>query len=215
VTKRRLVVVLCKPPTAKHAKTRLRRDVGDLEAQRVYTQCLTSVVRAALDTSAMVRLAVDGSPDELLGALPRPAPPAHRQIGDTFSARQANELRTGLARGHPVVTVVGSDLVGLSAAHLVACQDIAEAGDLGLLLSVDGGYAALSASVPFDELVDVPMSVPDTAWHLVRCATNAGRRIGMVPHVEIPDIDTGADLEAHRPALAGGRGDSDDSMATA
>ncbi|GAB3462357.1 TIGR04282 family arsenosugar biosynthesis glycosyltransferase [Actinophytocola sediminis] len=198
-----LVVVLCKPPTAKHAKTRLRRDIGDLDAERVYTECLISVIRAALDTTATVRLAVHGSPEELLAALPRvrPTPPAHRQVGDTFAARQANELRTGLARGHRVVTVVGSDLVGLTAANLVACQDIAAAGDLGLLLAPDGGYAALSASRPFDELADVPMSVPDTARQLIRCAGEAGHRIEAVPDVEIPDIDTGADLEAHpRPA---------------
>ncbi|PRY39740.1 TIGR04282 family arsenosugar biosynthesis glycosyltransferase [Umezawaea tangerina] len=204
-----LVVVLCRPPDAPDSKTRLRRDLGDALAVAVYRRCLADVVLAAHRTGAAVRLAVAGDPDAVVAALaavpgvPRTA--AHRQAGSTFARRQVNEIAAGLAAGHRVVTLVGSDLVGLTPEHLTACADLAAGTGVAVLAAPDGGYSALSASRPFDALADVPMSSTGTLVALLGTAARHGIRARVVPGAAVPDVDTGEDARRYcRPLVTPG-----------
>lgn len=205
---RALVVVLCKPPSSRHSKTRLRRDVGDYRAEVTYQRCLAGVVRAACGTGGAVQLAVHaGAPEEVVSAISDqlspeyPCPPAHRQSGETFAARQAREIRLGVVAGFQPVTIVGSDLVGITPAHFAAAEQLATNGKVAVLAAPDGGYAAITTTQPLDLLTDVPMSCEATLQELIRVAATRGVQVCPVPAVSIPDIDTGQDFHLHAGGL--------------
>jgi glycosyltransferase A (GT-A) superfamily protein (DUF2064 family) len=207
-----LIVVLCKPPESPQSKTRLRRDIGDHLAEDVYRWCLTRTVRAAIESGATVRLAVQaGDPAQLAVSLRTTLPPgaalsAHAQVGPTFAARQAREIRTGLQQGFGTVTLCGSDLADVEAGQLVTVRDLASRSTIGILGAPDGGYAAISATEPVDWLEDVPMSLPDTCHRLVASAAQRGVDARRVPDALVGDIDTGEDYRRYLATREAGHG---------
>lgn len=207
-----LIVVLCKPPESPQSKTRLRKDIGDHLAEDVYRWCLARTVRAAVESGATVQLAVQaGDPAQLAGSLRTALPlgaalSAHAQVGHTFAARQAREIRTGLQQGFGTVTICGSDLADLEARQLVTVRDLASRSAIGILAAPDGGYAAISAAEPVDWLEDVPMSRSDTCHRLVASAAHRGVDARRVPDALVGDIDTGEDYRRHLATREAGRG---------
>ena len=134
------VVVFLRAPCRGRVKTRLAREIGASAALAFYRQTALATVR---------RLAADPLFETVLALVPergaRPDPwPRHlrrlRQVGRDLGDRMAHALST---LGPGPVLVVGSDIPGLSAAHVRRALSLLGAADAVIGPAEDGGYWAI------------------------------------------------------------------------
>lgn len=134
------VVVFLRAPCRGRVKTRLAREIGAAAALAFYRQTALATVR---------RLAADPLFETVLALVPergaRPDPwPRHlrrlRQVGHDLGARMAHALST---LGPGPVLVVGSDIPGLTAAHVRHALRLLGAADAVIGPAEDGGYWAI------------------------------------------------------------------------
>ncbi len=188
---RACVVVFGREPRPGQVKSRLADGIGERPAARVAEVLLRHTLDAALRTGLPVCLALSDEPSAdfawpagIDGVIQRGADLGERMEG-CFEDR--------FAAGFERVVLVGTDIPGLRAAHLLAARGRLTAVPVVLGPADDGGYYLVAQRAPGASLFrDVPWSSPDTL-----AATR--RRIEPLGlfHRELDplyDIDTAEDL---------------------
>jgi len=192
----RSLIVMAKQPRAGAVKRRLARGIGAVAATRFYRATLRhTLMRLAADARWRSYLAV--APDAALSETCWPSWPRVPRIaqaqGDLGARMQA--LFDGMAPG-PVI-LVGSDIPGISPAHIAEAFRLLGQADAVFGSARDGGYWLVGFKrspgrlAPFH---DVPWST-DRAL-AATCANLKGRRIAFA--ATLGDVDTAEDLERQR-----------------
>jgi len=131
------LVVMAKAPRIGQVKTRMARDIGAVEAWRVYRAMSANLIgRLSADGRWRTVLAV--TPDKSLGAAEWPADMKRTAQGRGDLGARMQRLFDRFAPG-PVV-VVGSDIPGLKPAHVSAAFRALRRADLVFGPAADGGY---------------------------------------------------------------------------
>jgi len=192
----RSLIVMAKQPRAGAVKRRLARGIGAVAATRFYRATLRhTLMRLAADARWRTYLAV--APDAALSETCWPSWPRVPRIaqaqGDLGARMQA--LFDGMAPG-PVI-LVGSDIPGISPAHIAEAFRLLGQADAVFGSARDGGYWLVGFKrspgrlAPFH---DVPWST-DRAL-AATCANLKGRRIAFA--ATLGDVDTAEDLKRQR-----------------
>jgi rSAM/selenodomain-associated transferase 1 len=190
----RSLIVMAKQPRAGAVKRRLARGIGAVAATRFYRATLRhTLMRLAADARWRSYLAV--APDAALSETCWPSWPRVPRIaqaqGDLGARMQA--LFDGMAPG-PVI-LVGSDIPGISPAHIAEAFRLLGQADAVFGSARDGGYWLVGFKrspgrlAPFH---DVPWST-DRAL-AATCANLKGRRIAFA--ATLGDVDTADDLKS-------------------
>jgi len=190
---RSCIVVFGREPLPGRAKTRLSVGIGDAAAARVGQVLLQQTLTAALATRLPVTLALADEPTAAL-ALPAGIELAIQPEGD-LGQRMAAAFREAFDAGHDRVVLVGTDIPGLRAEHLLAARGRLTAVPVVLGPARDGGYYLVAQRAPgLDLFTEIPWSSPDTLM-----ATRRRIEAHGAFHREIEplgDVDTEADLRA-------------------
>jgi rSAM/selenodomain-associated transferase 1 len=192
----RSLIVMAKQPRAGAVKRRLARGIGAVAATRFYRATLRhTLMRLAADARWRTYLAV--APDAALSETCWPSWPRVPRIaqaqGDLGARMQA--LFDRMPPG-PVV-LVGSDIPGISPAHIAEAFRLLGQADAVFGSARDGGYWLVGFKrspgrlAPFH---DVPWST-DRAL-AATCANLKGRRIAFA--ATLGDVDTAEDLKRQR-----------------
>jgi rSAM/selenodomain-associated transferase 1 len=192
----RSLIVMAKQPRAGAVKRRLARGIGAVAATRFYRATLRhTLMRLAADARWRTYLAV--APDAALSETCWPSWPRVPRIaqaqGDLGARMQA--LFDGMAPG-PVI-LVGSDIPGISPAHIAEAFRLLGQADAVFGSARDGGYWLVGFKrspgrlAPFH---DVPWST-DRAL-AATYANLKGRRIAFA--ATLGDVDTAEDLKRQR-----------------
>src|SRR3712207_3493637 len=141
------LIIFAKAPVLGQVKTRLAATIGDEAALAFYCQTLTDVVNR-LDGGGPWRTRLAVTPDEAVGKAhlwPTATPRVAQGSGD-LGTRMGRFLARA-TRTAPVA-IVGSDIPGLTAAHIEQAFQALRRHDLVLGPATDGGYWLISASIP-------------------------------------------------------------------
>jgi len=197
---RPLVAIFARRPEPGRVKTRLAAEIGAEAALRFYTDTLHGVAaRLAGDDRWDLALAV--TPDDAVdqpGALPAGIPRIAQGDGDL--GRRMMRLLATARPGRPVL-IVGSDIPGITAAHVARAVAILDRAALVLGPAEDGGYWLIGAATPpppglFDGVRwSTAQALADTLARAAGLATGLADRLA--------DVDTAADLAGLPPAAAG------------
>lgn len=189
------VLVVAKAPIPGMAKTRIAASVGQeaaadlaaaalLDTLDVATGCGGSVVVALTgDLAASARSVELGSALDGVAVIP--------QRGSGFAVRLANAHAD--AAGHDPVVQIGMDTPQISVDDLLAADAFVDAAGAAIGLAEDGGWwlLGLADASRAAALVDVPMSVPETAARTLEAIG------GDPPHLRVlRDMDTWDDAVA-------------------
>lgn len=188
------VQLFARDPLPGRTKTRLIPALGAEGACRCYL-CLLDATLACVREWRCDELEIwsDRAPE---GPALRDRAAAHGatlrvQRGEDLGARMASALEEALAVG-VLPVLVGSDLPGLTPAHLAAAAEALDAGaDAVFAPAEDGGYGLVGLSRPFPELFrDVPWGTGEVMT--VTRSRAAGRRL--VELDPLWDVDEPEDL---------------------
>lgn len=194
------VLEFARTPRAGQVKTRLARSQGAAEAARIYRWLATQVhdvllrMQAKGELRCVLSLAL--APGEA-----RPATPflgGAREVwiqseGDLGQRMQA-AFERAFSGGAVRVLIVGTDIVGLSEAHLRQALSTLREVDAVLSPTPDGGFGLLGLSRPPKQLLlDLPWSQPDTLSATLRRLEQRGWRTRCLGGLR--DVDRAADLE--------------------
>lgn len=131
------LVIMVKAPRIGRVKTRLARDIGAVEAWRIYRTIAADLIRR-LAADARWRTVLAVTPDEAAGAPLWQSGIVRTGQGPGDLGRRMQRLLDRFAAG-PVV-IVGSDIPGLSPAHVAAALRALGKADLVFGPAADGGY---------------------------------------------------------------------------
>jgi len=182
------VVVMVKVPRPGRVKTRLARGIGAVPAAWWYRHQVARLLRRLRDPRWRIVLAV--SPDaEGLAARAWPADlPCMGQGGGDLGARMARLLSLP-----GQVIVIGSDIPGVTRAHLARAVRTLARQDAVFGPALDGGYWLIGLGprpAPPGVLRGVRWSGPHALADSL--ATLGDRRVGLVD--TLGDVDSAADL---------------------
>ncbi|AMJ63209.1 TIGR04282 family arsenosugar biosynthesis glycosyltransferase [Bosea sp. PAMC 26642] len=133
----RTLVIMVKAPIVGRAKTRLARQIGAIEALRFYRTAMAALLRRlGGDPRWRTILAVD--PPRATRACFWPPTLARRpQARGDLGVRMLEQF---VAAPHGPVVLVGSDIPGITAAHIAAAFDALRSHDAVFGPAEDGGY---------------------------------------------------------------------------
>lgn len=186
------IVVFARPPHAGRVKTRLAASLGPQRAAAVYRTLLQATLEQACASGHAVTLCLTEAPDSDVWR-----PPDgicwELQEGQDLGQRMRNALARRFAGGFAGAVLVGSDVPGLTAAHLGKAAAALAHTPMVLGPASDGGFWLVGQRAPgWDVFTGVTYSSPATlATTLARCRT-----LGLpVMQLEtLADVDTLADL---------------------
>jgi hypothetical protein len=182
------LIVMVKQPRVGAVKTRLSRDVGAVEAWRVYRTITANLIgRLAADARWRTVLAV--TPDDSVGAAFWPPGIACIMQGPGDVGARMQRLMDRFAPA-PIV-IVGSDIPGLSQTHVAAAFRALRRADLVFGPAADGGYwlvAARSATRPPRLFDNVRWSGPHALADTLKNAD--GLKVALLDELE--DLDDAA-----------------------
>ncbi len=190
---RRNLVIFLRQPLLGTVKRRLSRDLGTTEALRLYRQMTTILIgRLGRDRRWQTWLAVTPGPAARQAQrIWRTSLPSLPQPRGDLGTRMLLCLRR-FPRERTII--VGSDIPGITAGHVMAAFHALDAADWVLGPAEDGGYWLIGTRqqpVGFDPFLDVrwssSASLSDTLANL------GGRRVALVD--KLRDLDTLADLK--------------------
>ncbi len=198
------VLEFARTPRPGQVKTRLARSQGALEAARIY-RCLAARVH-----DVVLRMQAQGDLRCVLSLAlaPGEAPPTTpflagaREVwlqaeGDLGQRMQA-AFERAFASGAQHALIVGTDIVGLSEAHLRQALSALRKVDAVLSPTPDGGFGLIGLSrPPKDLLLDLPWSHPDTLRATLARLQRRGWQTTCLPGLR--DVDHAADLEGAIP----------------
>lgn len=178
------LIVFARAPAIGVGKTRLARDIGRVEAWRVYRAMSARVLRTVRDPRWRTVLRLEGRRSDPTWPKLPVEPQGRGDLGD----RLARALR---AHSGGPVAVVGVDAPGITRAHIAAAF---RAGD-AIGPASDGGFWLLAMSAPrarFVRLDQVRWSSPHTLADTLRV-------LGPLRRLEtLTDVDDGESLAAWR-----------------
>ncbi len=185
----RTLVVMVKAPVPGRVKTRLSRDIGTVPAVWWYRHQVAALLRRLRDPRWRIVLAV--APDRAVGARHWPGDLARRAQGrGDLGAR----MRAQLAAGPGPVVLIGSDIPGVTRAHVWRAFRALGRADAVFGPARDGGFWLVGLrgvrGMPHSFMRSVRWSAPDTL---------AQTRASVAPLADVlidplRDVDTGADL---------------------
>lgn len=184
------LVVMVKEPRAGRVKTRLGAEIGMTAAAWWYRHQVATLLRKVNDPRWRVILAI--APDQALRSSAwsttiRRVPQGRGDLG----ARMRRGLR---AAGASPVCLIGSDIPGVSPAHIARAFAVLKGKDAVFGPSPDGGFWLVGVSngraVPARLFKHVPFSTEHAMADSARSI--AGLRIGYADTLN--DVDTQADL---------------------
>ncbi len=192
-----LLIVFARYPAPGRVKTRLARDIGPGPACEIYRACLERTLRAARrwhrSTGGAVRVCSAGPPGPRWSELVGPDREVFPQRGRDLGSRMSNALHGALQEGFRPALCVGTDLPGLTAAHLQAALKALRAADVVLGPAADGGYYLVGLNRPAPGLFrDMPWSTPEVLDRTMLAARQAGLRVARIDVLH--DLDTAEDL---------------------
>ncbi len=195
------LVIFVKEPRPGRAKTRLARGIGAVAAAWWFRhQSIGLIGRLARDPRWRTALAVTPDAEGLSSRVwPARLPRAPQGRGD-LGRRMARFLRAEPGTGIPPgpVAVVGADLPELRPAHVAQAFGLLRRHDAVLGPASDGGYwligLARRRAVPRDILSGVRWSTE----HALADTLVGLRHLDVALAATLHDVDSAADLEAHR-----------------
>jgi len=195
----RRLIMFGRYPRPGKTKTRLIPLLGTLGAAELQRELaertLATMTRAGL---APVEFAyTDGTPAQMRRWLAgRPVDLYSQEEGD-LGRRMQNALENALARGARQAVLVGTDVPGLAASHLVQAFAALDSHDLVFGPSRDGGYWLVGTRRPAGVFDGIPWGT----GRVLDQSLDLARRQGMSAVLLSPldDMDTPEDLRAWRP----------------
>ena len=186
------LIVFARAPAIGVGKTRLARDVGRVEAWRLYRGMSAGLIRSLRDPRW--RMVVRVSPDR--AARGRGLQP---QGGGDLGERLRRAIR---AYGRAPVAVIGTDAPEASPARVWAAFRAARAAGAAFGPADDGGFWILALSARRARRV----AFAGVRWSTARALADAEAAVGASARVEtLADVDDGAALAAWRARTRGRR----------
>lgn len=190
---RRHLIVMVKAPRPGKVKTRLGRDIGMVPAAWWYRHQTQSLLRRLRDPRWTIILAV--APDRaaaMAGVWPKGLSRRKQGPGD-LGQRMARQLKACLPHGP--VCLIGSDIPGVTRAHISSAFQRLGACDAVFGPAEDGGFWLVGLS---PRRAPPPGFFANARWSTSHALSDAlrtapDRRIGLV--ATLADIDTAADLQ--------------------
>lgn len=184
------LIIMAKEPRAGRVKTRLGRDIGMVRATWWYRHHLARLLRRLTDPRWDITLAV--APDTALRSPALPGGTLRRAQGPgDLGTRMERLLRA--ERPAPAV-LIGSDIPGVTPAHIARALKALGTHDMVFGPATDGGFwlVGLSPTAPAPRPLfrNIRWSSPHTLSDT--CATLSGLRIARTDRLS--DVDTAADL---------------------
>lgn len=195
------VCIMAKAPAPGASKTRLCPPLTPPQAAALSAAFALDTLQAArgLDDAAIL-LSYTG--DRALFPAPLRELEAFVQRGADLGARIEHAARMGLARAERVL-VIGSDLPGLPAAHLVEARAALDHHGAVLGPSSDGGFYLIGLhACPPGLLAGLPWSVPETRAACAARLVQRGLHVAKIAGFD--DVDTIDDLRRLRYRVAQG-----------
>lgn len=200
-----LVIVFAKNPVPGRVKTRLAKELGPIEALRIYDKMATRIWECMLTlrgrSGAQVWLCFDpphqSDPVQAwLAGADRYLP----QVGGDLGNRMGAALREAMKLGFRQIAIVGTDAPDLGADQVegAIARAVPERTVLGP--TPDGGFYLLAVAGPDPDpeglFRDVRWSSSHTLEDVARNVQDQGGALTLL--ASLPDIDTLQDLEAYR-----------------
>ena len=198
------IAIMAKAPRAGQVKTRLCPPLTAEEAAALYRSFLADKI-AQIRTLRAARPAIAFTPEDERGAFESLAPGFHLvlQRGPDLGSRLLNGLTELLGDGTTAAVAVDSDTPTLPTAFLQQAIDLLVLGQVDVVLgpTEDGGYYLIGVRRAHPELFSgIPWSTPGVLSETLARAGAAGLRTVCLPPWF--DVDTPADLQRLRAALA-------------
>lgn len=186
------LIIFTRYPEPGHAKTRLIPKLGPDGAAQVHRRLTERMLGAARRTGLPFLVAVTGAEPakfkDWLGAV---------DIVDQGDGELGERMLRAIGEGPSII--VGSDVPGITSAHLLRAAELLEHHDVVIGPAEDGGYWLVGMRRPLPELFDHMAWGSDTVLAETRARA---RRLGidLVETDVLSDLDTPEDL-ARWPAL--------------
>jgi len=179
------LVVFARAPAIGIGKTRLARDIGAVEAWRLYRAMSGRLIRTLRDPRWRLVIRLAGKAADLHWRADAVEPQGRGDLGD--------RLRSGF-RAHAVgpVVVIGTDAPDVSRARIAASLKALRPGGAAIGPALDGGFWLLALSSRRARRADLRGIV----WSSDRTLADTVRSLGgeVVRLDLLSDIDSGADL---------------------
>ena len=190
------LVVMVKEPRPGRVKSRLARDIGTIPALWWYRHQTRRLLRTLRDPSWNMALAV--TPDRAARSTIWPADLPRLPQGPGDLGQRMARLLTGLGSG-PVV-LIGSDIPGITRAHIRRAFHALAGADAVFGPATDGGYWLVGLrqvrATPPAFLRNVRWSGP----HTLSDSMTTCEHLRVVTTDPLDDIDTGGDLRRYESA---------------
>ena len=192
-----LVMIFLKAARPGTVKTRLGRDIGDLDATLIYRDLAESQIKRIPSTFELeVHYSPVGARDEMrnwLGSQRR----YRVQRGATLGARLGRAFALAFLRGHERVLAIGADCPDLDEDCLQRASALLDSSDVVIGPARDGGYYLVGLREPMPRLfVDIPWSTDRVLAFTLSRAESEGKSVALLDSKE--DIDDLAALNRHR-----------------
>lgn len=193
-------VVFARPPAPGSVKTRLAEFLGSEKARDVYLITLCEALEAAAGLSPRVYSASSERLDLLAGMLPEGAPLKIQQ-GNDLGERMAHALAGEARAADPdeIICLIGSDIPGISAAHIERAARLA--ADVVLGPAQDGGYWLIAAKASVikshnvnDWFAGISWSSPDVLEKQRKQLERCGFSVALTE--TLSDLDTAGEFFA-------------------
>lgn len=196
------LAIFARWPVPGQTKTRLIPAIGAQAATMLHVRLLTHCWQVAQEAgcwACSVHWAKDGAGGRASVA-GLPDWPFTEQSGADLGARMANAIGAGLAAGHPVAAVVGTDLPDLSAEILRQAEGLLRTCDVVIGPAADGGYyfIGMKKLIP-DLFADIAWGTSSVLAQTMHRLAGIDASLGMLP--QLRDLDRPEDL-AQWPVLA-------------
>lgn len=202
------LIVFLKAPRPGSVKTRLAEAVGPNAAAEIYRAIAEREIRAT----------APAAPSDYHRVFFFAPPDASAEIaewwpGETLRAQQGLDLGERMRRAFDVVfedgarraAIIGSDVPGVTRAHVLAAFRALDGADLAIGPTLDGGYYLLAMDRPRPGLFEsISWSTPAVLPATIARAATLGLSVATLEG--LPDVDMVDDLRSHwndlRPSLA-------------
>jgi len=145
-----LLIVFVKNPELGKVKTRLAKDIGDIEALAIYNKLIRITVDAAKGCRADVRFYFSNSVDSQIW----PEDQSRIQLGDDLGAKMKNAFQDGFSEGYDRIVIIGSDLPDMSSELIDKSFQSLSFMDTVIGPASDGGYYLLGIKKMIIELFE-------------------------------------------------------------